>query len=520
MYTFNALDVLPRSRDMSVSIVELKEGIEINHSSEVEQLKAQIATLEKLLEVYEQETFDKSTKLEQTLAQLREHTHQLSHAEASLKALRSMLDSMSDPVVVSDRSGKFVFLNPAAEAILGTHTSTSLSDWAKTWGDTYGLFLPDQITPYPIKDFPLMQVIRGETSGATEVFARTANATVESWLSVTARSLQDQQGEIQGGIAVFHNITNLKQTEVALRQSEAYSREQAEQLHQALQELQKAQTQLIQTEKMSSIGQLVAGMAHEINNPISFVYCNVAPANQYFQDLLRLLRLYQQYYPNPVPEIQAEVEAIHLDFLEEDLQKLLKSIKSGADRVRQIVLSFRNFSRLDEAGMKPADIHEGIESTLLVLQNRLQLKKGLPTIQVIRQYDTLPLVDCYASQLNQVFVNILANAIDAIESKCQALMGKQVAFAPTITITTKQLNHALAIYIQDNGTGMKPETLQRVFDPFFTTKPVGQGTGLGLSISYQIMQNHHGTIEVTSEFEQGSLFTIVLPTQARPARAT
>lgn len=504
---------------MSVSIVEPKQVIEINRVSEVEQLKAQIATLEQLLEVYEQETFDKSTKLEQTLAQLREHTQQLSHAESSLKALRSMLESMGDPVVVSDRAGQFVFLNPAAETILGIHTSASLSDWASTWGDTYGLFLPDQITPYPIADFPLMRAIRGESLDATEVFARTANATVENWLSVTARSLRNQQGEIQGGIAVFHNITNLKQTEVALRQSETHSREQADQLHRALQDLRKAQTQLIQTEKMSSIGQLVGGMAHEINNPISFVYCNVAPADQYFQDLLRLLRLYQQHYPNPAPEIQAEAEAINLDFLEEDLQKLLKSIRSGADRVRQIVLSFRNFSRLDEAGIKPADIHEGIESTLLVLQNRLQLRKDLPAIQVVRQYDTLPLVDCYASQLNQVFVNILANAIEAIEPKCRTFTGDRSAFVPTITITTKRLEYAVAIHLQDNGIGMKPETMQRVFDPFFTTKPVGQGTGLGLSISYQIVENHHGTIEVSSELGQGSQFTIVLPIKARFIKA-
>lgn len=500
-----------------MSIVE--PTIKIHHPSEVEQLKAQIATLEQLLEVYEQETFDKSTKLEQTLAQLREHTQQLSHAESSLKALRSMLESMGDPVVVSDRAGEFVFVNPAAETILGIQASTSLSGWSNIWGTSYGLFLPDQITPYPIADFPLMKAIRGERVDATEVFARTASPAVEHWLSVTARSLRDLEGEIQGGIAVFHNITSLKQTEVALRQSEAHSREQADRLQQALQDLQKAQTQLIQTEKMSSIGQLVAGMAHEINNPISFVYCNVAPANQYFQDLLRLLRLYQQHYPHPAPEIQAEAEAIHLDFLEEDLQKLLKSIKSGAERVRQIVLSFRSFSRLDEAGMKPADIHEGIESTLLVLHNRLQGRKGLPAIRVVRQYDSLPLVNCYASQLNQVFLNILANAIDAIEPKCKASTENQSAFIPTITITTKRLEDTVAIYIEDNGTGMKPEIMQQIFDPFFTTKPVGQGTGLGLSISYQIVENHHGTIEVISELGQASRFAVVLPIHAKPIKS-
>ena len=485
------------------------ETIELN---EVEQLRAKVATLEQLLEVYEQETLSKSAKLEQTLVQLREHTQQLSHAESTLKALRSMLDNMGDAVVVSDRRGQFVFLNPAAESILGIGTTVCLNDWARTWGDAYGLFLPDQITPYPIADFPLMQAIQGEACDAIEVFVRTPKAMAENWLSVTARSLIDENGEIQGGIAAFHNITNLKQTEAALRRSESYSREQAQQLQRALQDLQKTQTQLIQSEKMASLGQLVAGMAHEINNPISFIYCNITPAGQYFQDMLRLLRLYQQYYPNPAVEIQTETDAIDLDFLEVDLQKLLKSIKSGADRVRQIVLSFRSFSRLDEAAIKSVDIHEGLESTLLILQNRLQTKMGDAAIQVMREYDTLPLVECYASHLNQVFINILTNAIEAIKAKSQSLIAQQATMInPTIMITTKLYADAVEISIQDNGIGMTLETMQKVFDPFFTTKPVGQGTGLGLSISYQIIEKHHGTIKVTSELGQGSRFAIRLP---------
>ncbi|MCY6492784.1 PAS domain-containing sensor histidine kinase [Leptolyngbya sp. GGD] len=481
--------------------------VETDRSAEIEQLKAQIVTLEQLLEVYEQETSSKSTKLEQALAQLQEHTQQLSHAETTLKALRSMLDSIGDPVVVTDQHGQFVFLNPAAETILGIRASSSLTNWARTWRDTQGLFLPDQTTPYPIEEFPLMQALRGESVDATEVFARTAEPLVENWLSVTARSLPDETGKIQGGVAVFHNVTSLKHTEVALRRSEAHSREQAQQLHHALQDLQKAQTQLIQTEKMSGIGQLVAGVAHEINNPISFVYGNITPANEYFQSLLRLLRLYQKHYPNPDLEIQAEIDEIGLDFLEEDLQKLLKSIRSGAERVRQIVLALRNFSRLDETGMKPVDLHQGLDNTLLILQNRLQSKKGLPAIQVFHQYGELPLVNCDASQLNQVFINILSNAIDAIETRLQV----STTFVPTITITTKQQGGAIVIYIQDNGVGMMPEVMQRLFEPFFTTKPVGQGTGLGLSVSYQIIEKHGGTIRVTSELGQGSQFAIILP---------
>ncbi|MBD1848074.1 PAS domain-containing protein [Cyanobacteria bacterium FACHB-63] len=479
---------------------------ETNRSAEVEQLKAQLATLEQLLEVYEHETFNKSTKLEQALAQLQEHTQQLSHAETTLKALRAMLDGIGDPVVVADQQGQFVFLNPAAETILGTRTSSSLSNWARTWGDTHGLFLPDQTTPYPIEKFPLMHALRGELIGATEVFARTGEPLVENWLSVTARSLRDETGKIQGGIAIFHNVTSLKQTEVALRRSETYSREQAQQLHQALQNLQKAQTQLIQTEKMAGIGQLVAGVAHEINNPISFVYGNIIPANEYFQDLLRLLRLYQKHYPNPDLEIQAEIDTINLDFLEEDLQKLLKSIHSGAERVRQIVLALRNFSRLDEAGRKLVNLHEGLDNTLLILQNRLQSDQDLPAIQVIRQYGNLPLVNCDASQLNQVFINILSNAIDAIRTKLQGF----TTFIPTITITTKYQDGSAIVYIKDNGVGILPEVMQHLFEPFFTTKPVGQGTGLGLFVSYQMIEKHGGTIQVTSELGQGSQFAIIL----------
>ncbi|WP_287457186.1 HAMP domain-containing sensor histidine kinase [Leptolyngbya sp. UWPOB_LEPTO1] len=212
-------------------------------------------------------------------------------------------------------------------------------------------------------------------------------------------------------------------------------------------------------------------------------------------------------YPNPDLEIQAEIDEIGLDFLEEDLQKLLKSIRSGAERVRQIVLALRNFSRLDETGMKPVDLHQGLDNTLLILQNRLQSKKGLPAIQVFHQYGELPLVNCDASQLNQVFINILSNAIDAIETRLQV----STTFVPTITITTKQQGGAIVIYIQDNGVGMMPEVMQRLFEPFFTTKPVGQGTGLGLSVSYQIIEKHGGTIRVTSELGQGSQFAIILP---------
>ncbi|HIK10599.1 MAG TPA: PAS domain S-box protein [Oscillatoriaceae cyanobacterium M33_DOE_052] len=309
------------------------------------------------------------------------------------------------------------------------------------------------------------------------------------------------------------------QLAIAIDQAELYTQTraaavaaqlQAQQLSQALQELQQTQTQLIQTEKMSSLGMLVAGVAHEINNPVTFIDGNVAHATTYFQDLLSLLTLYQTYYPKPDPQIARFAEDIDFEFLMEDLPKVLASMKIGAGRIREIVLSLRNFSRLDEAQMKPVDIHEGIDNTLLILHHRLG------DIQLVKNYGDLPLVECYPGQLNQVFMNILANAIDALDSHSD--QGK-------ITITTSIIHPetgenrqhhpttlTAAISIKDNGPGMSEAVIKRLFDPFFTTKPVGKGTGLGLSISYQIIvEKHRGTLQCLSSPGAGAEFLIQIP---------
>jgi urea transport system substrate-binding protein len=299
---------------------------------------------------------------------------------------------------------------------------------------------------------------------------------------------------------------------------------QAEQLKQALEDLKQTQTQLIQTEKMSSLGQMVAGVAHEINNPVNFIYGNLNHADGYIQDILELVRLYQQHYPNLIPEIQKHTEDIDLDFLIEDLPKMLSSMKVGTERIRQIVLSLRNFSRLDEAEMKPVDIHEGIDSTLLILQNRLKHNPNYPDIKVVKEYGNLPLVECYAGQLNQVFMNILSNAIDALDSDNTTCSLEEIRDNPsaiaqcersTITICTQMDGCDRAIVrITDNGSGMTEEVKSRLFDPFFTTKPVGKGTGLGLSISYQIIvEKHKGAIWCESEPGKGTQFSIQIPVQ-------
>lgn len=294
---------------------------------------------------------------------------------------------------------------------------------------------------------------------------------------------------------------NLKALSIAT----ATAQQQAQQLEQALLKLQKTQAQLIQTEKMSSLGQLVACVAHEINNPVNFIHGNISHASEYIQDLLSLAELCHQHQSELAPEIQKKIQELDLDFLMEDLPKLLSSMKIGTHRIQQIVLSLRNFSRLDEAEMKPVNIHEGIDSTLLILHNRLKAKPGCETIHVTKEYGELPMVECYAGQLNQVFMNILGNAIDALENQPDAV--------GNITIRTSVKDEqSILVEISDDGPGMPPEVQNRIFDPFFTTKPVGKGTGLGLSISHQIItEKHRGTLQCNSEIGQGTKFYIELP---------
>jgi two-component system, NtrC family, sensor kinase len=312
------------------------------------------------------------------------------------------------------------------------------------------------------------------------------------------------------------------QLSIAINQADLYAQsqkaaikatQQAQQIERALEELKRTQTQLVQSEKMSSLGQLVAGVAHEINNPVNFIYGNLAHASNYAQDLINLLKLYQQEYPEPSHNIISEINTIDLDFMVEDLPKIMFSMKVGSERIREIVQSLRTFSRLDEAEMKKVNVHEGIESTLLILQHRLKPKQEQQAIQLVQNYAMLPKVVCYAGQLNQVFMNLLVNAIDALEDG----MKKGIVSNPTITIATEMIdNEHIAIHIADNGVGMAPETQQRLFDPFFTTKPVGVGTGLGLSISYQIVVDRHGGhLHCNSEIGKGTEFIIEIPaTQA------
>jgi len=395
------------------------------------------------------------------------------------------------------------------------------------------------------------------------------------WANVVITALRDAKGQLQGFVRVTRDITERKRaeealqrahtqleirveertaqltqinellkqeitererTEAALRQSKARLKNQAQQLEAEtqhvkalLEELQRTQAQLIQTEKMSSLGQLVAGVAHEINNPVGFIYGNLDYANCYIKDLMRLVKLYSSHYPEPVEQIQVELEAIDFDFLMTDMPKLLSSMKVGANRLRQIVLSLQNFLRAEQTVMKPIDLHDGINNTLLLLQNRLKATDSHPEIMVHKDYGILPLVEGFAGQLNQVFMNLLTNAIDVLELPT---LGRNKERYITIsssvedlvreytTATGEKIPHAV-ISIADNGPGMTDEVCRRLFDPFFTTKPVGKGTGLGLSISYQIVvEKHGGLLTCISEPGKGAKLVVAIPLQQRASSST
>jgi PAS domain S-box-containing protein len=535
------------------------------------------------------------------------------HTEQALQArdrqLRAFFEGAIDAMLIADDEGRYVDANPAACELLGLCKAEVLGcricdfaephfDFAQAWcsfleqGRVTGEFCllrPDgtvreveyastaNFLPHRhlavLRDITQRKQAEAEnlalrTQLEQQAIAPAGEMRWQQWTDCPILNPQDELVAFQSvgrditepkPIGAHTDITELVNAQEALRSLSQREQEKATQLEIALQELQQVQTQLVQQEKMASLGQLIAGVAHEINNPVSFIYGNINPACEYTQDLLHLLQLYQQHYPQPVPEIAEQLKIADLEFITEDFPKLLVSMQNSADRIRQIVLSLNNFSRHDQTELKSVDIHEGIDSTLLILQHRLKSQPDRPEIQVVKEYGQLPQVECYPSQLNQVFMNLLSNAIDALEESGFSVQDKgcsdqtadngdgKTPFMPTIRIRTEVIEHSspksdrtaypwktnhdsldspsqpnspeepgrsssVVIYIADNGSGMKTDVHHQIFNPFFTTKPPGKGTGLGLSISYHIVSDrHNGQLFCRSAQGQGAEFVIEIP---------
>jgi signal transduction histidine kinase len=316
-----------------------------------------------------------------------------------------------------------------------------------------------------------------------------------------------------GAIFVFISVNLYYLTVKILIQNQTEIREYSQKLENTLQDFQHSQSQLIHKEKMLSLGQMVAGIAHEINNPVTFIHGNIEHLDNHINILLYLLQLYQQDFPTPTPRIKKIISEHELEFVKEDLPKLFLSMKTGTERIREIVKLLRTFSRMDEAEIKTVDIHTGIDSTIMILEHRLQAKPEHQKIRIIRQYAKIPLVECYAGELNQVFLHLLTNAIDALEEKNNNSSYQEIVNNPNIITISTAINsyQQLEISISDNGNGI-PESVQKnIFEPFYTTKPIGKGTGLGLSISHEIISKHRGTVDFVSNLGQGTKFMITIP---------
>jgi PAS domain S-box-containing protein len=376
------------------------------------------------------------------------------------------------------------------------------------------------------------QLIKGESFKFEFVYYRDDDST-QLWLLMDGQPIYNSQGIIDQYSLLATDITLRKQAELDLKEAknllEQINQElevrvqqrtsalvqEKEKAEQTLNQLQQMQVQLIQTEKMSALGNLVAGVAHEINNPVGFLVGNLQPAKDYVQDLFGLIDLYQEKYPNFDPDIYDEIETIDLEYLREDLPKLIISMESGVNRLKAISASLRIFSRDDSERPISFNIHEGLESTLLILKHRLKGNETRPEIQVVKDYGDLPLVKCYAGQLNQVFMNLLANAIDALEESNQICSFEYIKDNPNqIGVRTKlsEDRQQVLIHISDNGPGMMPDVKECIFEQSFTTKAVGKGTGLGLAIARQIVvEKHGGNLYCCSQPGEGAEFIIELP---------
>ncbi len=433
---------------------------------------------------------------------MRELLAKIDRSKISPALLEAAIASSSVGIVIADINlpdKPLIYVNPAFEVITGYSRDEVI-------GRNCRFLQGPDTDPAPLAE--IRRAIANHTSCRVTLKNYRKDGTY-FWNELLVSPVFDGTGNLTHFIGVQSDVTGEIEALASLRQSEARYRKIAEQLELTLEELTRTQAKLVQQEKMSSLGQLVAGIAHEINNPVGFIHGNLDFVCQYIEDLLEVVDMQQQVMIMNDLTLPDKITPKDLDFIRKDLPNTIRSMKIGTDRIKKIVLSLRNFARLDEAEMKRVDIHEGIDSSLLILQHRLRHNEKYPEIFVNKRYSKLPEVECYPAKLNEVFFNILNNAIDALEMHVSDQ--RQL---PEISITTSQTESGwVQIEITDNGCGMSEDIQKNIFDPFFTTKPVGQGTGLGLSVSYQIIEEHGGILWCNSKLEQGTTFTIQIPTR-------
>lgn len=427
---------------------------------------------------------------------------------ASQQMLQLVINTLPEAIFWKDRSSVYLGCNQnfAEDAGVGSPKNiVGKTDYDLAWQKSESDFFRECDRRVMLADHAELGIIEPQLQGDGK----------QAWLETNKAPLHDVEGRVIGILGTYQDITERKQAEISLQELNQKLELQAIELSAALEQLKQSQLQLIQREKMSALGNLVAGVAHEINNPVGFLSGNLQPAQDYVRDLFELLNLYQKEIPHPSQAIAEKIDIIDLEYLREDLPKVLHSMREGIKRIANISTSLRTFSRSDTEHQVPFQIHEGIDSTLLILKHRLKANEQRPAIEIVKNYGEIPLIHCFPGQLNQVFMNLLANAIDALDEFNQGKSFAQIQAQPNcITITTQLSTDQqwAIIKIKDNGIGMTEETIHKIFENLFTTKGVGKGTGLGLSIAQQIIvEKHSGTINVNSKLGQGTEFVIKIP---------
>ncbi|QMS86981.1 AAA family ATPase [Nostoc edaphicum CCNP1411] len=437
-------------------------------------------------------------------------------AEASLakerEFLNAIIHNITDGIVVCDANGKLTLFNKATREFHGLPVE-SLP--AEQWAEYFDLYQPDGQTPLLKTEIPLFRALQGEIVENAEMVIAPKHGSKRILLA-SGQAIFDPSGNKAGAVVVMRDISDLYEELRLRKQAELALQQKSQDLQQALNDLQNAQLQIVQSEKMSALGNLVAGVAHEMNNPLGFIAASLKQAKPTVADIFEHLKLYQESLPNKNDQILNHAEEIDLDYSLEDLPKMIDSMTMACDRLKNISTSLRTFSRADKDYKVPFNIHQGIDSTILILKHRLKANEQRPAIEVITEYITLPQVECFPGQLNQVFMNILANAIDALDESNTNRSFEEIQINPNrITIKTSLEIKGVKITIADNGKGMAQEVKQKIFDHLFTTKAVGKGTGLGLAIARQIIvEKHGGAIEVNSQLGEGTEFMIQLPLSA------